>query len=86
VANGTMVVELYRTEDDYVIASVQVPSGSPACLTGVIDLPEGKSTLCIRMYPADFEGSGSYDGAGLQVIVGQTVDEQGCSSGGSTCG
>jgi hypothetical protein len=77
-----MVVELFHEESGTVIASITVPSGNSASLTGVFDLPEGDSTLCIRMYAAEYGGSGDYDGAGLQVIVGQTVEEPGCPNTG----
>jgi hypothetical protein len=75
---GELVVELYHEEADYVIASVRAPNDSPVCISGIADLPEGESTLCIRLYSADVGGWGRYDGAGLQVVAGQTVDEKGC--------
>lgn len=87
MADGRMVVELYCMSLGQVISSVTVPSGNPVALTGVIDLPAGDHEICIRMYSENFEGSGDWSGASLQVIVGQTVDEQGCiTSGGGGCG
>lgn len=86
MASGYMIVELYCLETNTVIASVNVPDGSPACLTGAVDLAEGDWTLCIRMYSSSWEGWGSYTGAGMQVIVAQTVDEIGCVGvGGGSC-
>lgn len=81
-----LVVELYHEEADYVIASVQVPTDKPTRLSGIIDLPEGESTLCIRMYAANWNGWGDYDGAGLQVVIAQPVDERGCIVPSGGCG
>lgn len=85
MADDYMVVQLYCSDLDEVISSVEVPSGSFACLTGVIDLPAGEHNICIRLYPKSWEGWGQFDGAGLQVIVGQTVSERGCEEGGAGC-
>lgn len=78
MADGQMVVELYETNTGTVISSITVSNGSSATLTGVIDLPEGDSQICIRMYPAEVDGWGTYTGAALQVILGQTVETPGC--------
>ena len=87
MASDSMVVQLYHQETGTIITSVVVRDGNPACLTGAIDLPEGDNTICVRMYPASWEGSGSYDGASVQIIVGQTVDSQGCTpTGAGGCG
>jgi hypothetical protein len=86
MADGRMVVELYNFSTNEVISSITVPNGSPAALTGVIDLPAGIHEICIRMYPESWDGWGDWTGAGLQVIMGQTVDERGCApSGESGC-
>jgi hypothetical protein len=82
-----MVVELYCQESDFVITRTYVPSGHPVCLTGVIDLPEGEWTLCVRLRPQESDAiSTGYGNVRMQAIVGQTVNELGnCSGGGSTC-
>lgn len=85
MAEGKMVVQLFHQESGTVISSVIVPNGQGVSLTGAVDLPEGDSTLCVRMYPYDWDGWGDYDGAGLQVIVGQIVDEQGCVAPSGGC-
>lgn len=73
---STMIVELYCPQLNQVISSIIVPNGSPATLTGTIDLPAGDYDLCLRLYIQSFGGYGEYSGADLQVIVGQTVAEQ----------
>lgn len=87
MTDGHMIVELFCQESGLVITSIRVPSGSPACLTGAIDLPEGEWTLCVRMRPAQDDAEASDHGdVRMQVIVGQTVSELGnCSGGRSTC-
>jgi hypothetical protein len=86
MADGRMVVELYCVTTNETISSITVPNGSPAALTGAIDLPMGEHEICIRMYPQDYDGWGDWSGANLQVIVGQTVDERGCVvQGGGGC-
>ena len=75
-----MVVQLYCPSLDVVISSITVVSGNPACLTGTIDLPEGTHDLCVRLYAEDWEGYGDYDGAAMQVIMGQTVANPECTS------
>jgi hypothetical protein len=82
MAEGRMVVELYCITTGEVISSVSVASGNSAALTGVIDLPAGNHEISIRMYPESIDGWGDWSGAGLQVILGQTVTERGCANGG----
>jgi hypothetical protein len=82
MADGTMVVDLYWEEGDEIIASIHVPNGDFACLSGVIDLPEGTATISLRAYNLNYEGWGSYDGAGLQVLRAQVVEQRGCSGQG----
>jgi hypothetical protein len=85
---STMIVELYCPELGEVISSITVPNGSFACLTGVIDLPAGDHTICIRMRSSTTDGWGSHTGASLQVVLGQEVLERGCivEGGGGGCG
>jgi hypothetical protein len=78
MADGRMVVQLYDASAGIVIASISVPNGSFATLSGVVDIPAGTTTIELRAYPEDVDGWGDYNGAGLQVILGQTVAEQGC--------
>jgi hypothetical protein len=86
MADGTMVVDLYWEEGDETIASIHVLNGNFACLSGVIDLPEGKATISLRAYNLSYEGWGSYDGAGLQVLRAQAVESRGCSAQDGGCG
>jgi hypothetical protein len=82
--SASMIVQLYHEETGTVIASINVRDGHPARLTGAIDLAEGESTISLRMYPYEWDGWGSYEGVGMQVVVGQTVEERGCSAGGGS--
>lgn len=78
MADGEMVVELYEVNSGTVISRIRVRHGFSATLTGTIDLPAGDNQICIRMYPTDSSGWGDFSHAGLQVILGQTVDTPGC--------
>lgn len=82
---GNMVVALVDRTTGSQITSVIVPSGSPACLTGVVDLSQGSHEICVHLYPAEVGAQASFGGASLQIILGQTVESPGCS-GESTCG
>jgi hypothetical protein len=74
-----MVVQLYDATAGTVIASILVPNGSFAALSGVIDVPAGTTAIELRAYAEDSGGYGNYDSAGLQVVLGQTVTVQGCT-------
>lgn len=72
-----MVVEIYcATAVDTVINRIDVPSGSPGCLTCTTDLPVGDHEIFLRLSTPG--GTGGFAGATMQVVVGQTVDEVGC--------
>lgn len=70
-------VEIYCASTDQVIASIKVPSGSPACLTGVVDLPAGEHELYLRFTNIDGDYA-TFGATGLQAIVGQKVETAGC--------
>lgn len=58
--------------------------GPSATITGVTDLPAGNNRIILRMATATIDGVASFDGAGLQVILGQLVDTPGCNGGGGS--
>lgn len=82
MADARMIVQLYDATAQSVITSIVVPSGSFASLSGVIDVPAGTTTIELRAYPEDSDGYGDYSSAGLQVVLGQTVTQQGCMQSG----
>lgn len=53
--------------------------GPSATITGVTDLAVGANRIVLRMSPVTVDGSSTFNGAGLQVILGQLVDTPGCS-------
>lgn len=79
---GRTVVELCSHSATSAFARAVAPDGTGVAMTGVIDLPAGESWIFALGYPEDYEGWGSYSGAGLQVILGQTVTSPGCQQRG----
>lgn len=56
-----------------------------ACLTGVVDLPEGLHLVETLVLPWDFGADVHIDGIAMQIIEGQVVQARGCTPSEGPC-